>query len=198
MIEHAGHPTPLPTSRRFSVVLRLSLALALTSLAIAGVARADCSDSSAGAFLNVTKAKIRASAASAPKGRVSIKGDFVLLNNESFTPTQLTAHVKDGLTFDATSSAATCVLSASQTSLKCKGVSGTGTALTTASFKFPRNTTGNRSVRFSLKIAKLSVADMAFLEPVTLTMTLVGAPNRAGCIDQCRAANGQLVCRVGG
>jgi hypothetical protein len=156
-----------------------------------------------GAILNVTKVKIRAGAgAITPKGKITVKGDFVLLASEVFAPPTITARVVDGIILDQstpspTGPAAACVVATSGRAIKCKQPAPQNTVQTTAAFKLSPPVPGSdRVVRFSLKIAKLAVGGTAFSEPVTVTLTDTGSGiDRVGVIMDCAPTNGQLTCR---
>ncbi|MGH7893731.1 MAG: thrombospondin type 3 repeat-containing protein [Candidatus Binatia bacterium] len=155
------------------------------------------------ADLNVTKVKIRAASGSTnPKGKVTVKGDFVLLASESFAPPEIGARIVDAINFDQSTPlpagvAAACVVSPSGRSIRCKQPGPQETVQTTAVFKFSNAPAGApRVVQFSLKLAKLSVGGTAFAEPVTVTLSDPGSGiDRVGVITDCAATNGQLTCR---
>src|SRR5215471_17188237 len=77
----------------------------------------------------INKVKIRGGSISAsPKGKVTIKGYFILLATETFDPPQIAARVVDGIQLDQSTpvpggAAAVCTLSASGKNIKCKQAS---------------------------------------------------------------------------
>jgi hypothetical protein len=151
---------------------------------------------------NIVKVKIRAGSVGAtPKGRITVKGDFVLLPGETFSPTAIGARIVDGLLLDQTTPsggpAAACLLSASGKNVKCKQTTPQTAVQTSAAFKLSSASTAvTRVVRFSLKIAKLAIGGQAFSEPVTVTLSDLGSGlDRVGVINDCSANNGQLTCR---
>jgi hypothetical protein len=152
---------------------------------------------------NVVKVKIRAGGMGVtPKGKVTVKGDFVLLVGESFAPASIGARVVDGLSLDQETpapggSAAICAVSASGRNIRCKQTAPQASLQTTARFKLSSASSAvARVVKFSLKIAKLAISGGAFSEPVTVTLTDLGSGlDRVGIIHDCAAANGQLTCR---
>ncbi len=152
---------------------------------------------------NVTKVKIRAGAVGTnPKGKITVRGDFVLMVGENFIPSALGARVVDALGLDQRTPApagvpATCVLSASGRNVKCKQATPQSAVQTSASFKLSSASSDlPRVVRFSVKIAKLAIGGQAFSEPVTVTLTDLGTGlDRVGIIHDCAANNGQLTCR---
>src|SRR5262245_337100 len=152
---------------------------------------------------NVTKVKIRAGATGAnPKGKITVKGDFVLSVGETFAPSAIGARVVDALGLDQRTPApggavAVCVVSASGKAIKCKQTTPQASVQTSATFKLSSASTGvARVVRFSVKIAKLAIGGMAFSEPVTVTVSDLGSGlDRVGVINDCSANNGQLTCR---
>lgn len=151
---------------------------------------------------NIVKAKIRAGSAGAnPKGKITVKGDFVLLPGATLNPSAIGARIVDGLLLDQTTPsggpAAACVLSTSGKSIKCKQTTPQTAVQTSASFKLSDASSAvTRVVRFSLKIAKLAIGGQAFSEPVTVTISDLGTGlDRVGVINDCAANNGQLTCR---
>jgi len=151
----------------------------------------------------INKVKIRGGSLSAsPKGKITIKGYFILLAAETFNPPQISARVVDGIQLDLSSPAPgspapVCALSASGRNIKCKQTSPQAAVQTTATFKLSStSSTDPRVVQFSLKIAKLAIGGQAFSEPVTVTVTDAGTGiERVGVIHDCAASNGQLTCR---
>lgn len=152
--------------------------------------------------LNVTKVKIRAGSTANPKGKVTAKGDFVLLASETLSPTKVAARVVDGIQLDQSTPIAggadvLCKVSPSGRSIRCRQPEPQATVQTTVVFKLPNSPPGsNRTVRFGVKIAKLAIGGTAFMEPVTVTISDPDAGVvRVGKIEDCAATNGQLTCR---
>jgi hypothetical protein len=151
----------------------------------------------------INKVKIRGGSVSAsPKGKITIKGYFILLAAETFNPSQIEARVVDGIQLDQVAPvppapAPVCTLSASGKNIKCKEAAPQAAVQTSATFKLSStSSTGPRVVQFSVKIAKLAIGGQAFSEPVTVTVTDPGTGiERVGVIHDCSASNGQLTCR---
>jgi len=154
------------------------------------------------AELNVTKVKIRAAAgAITPKGKIIVKGDFVLLAAETFTPPAISARVVDAIEVDQSAPAPSapavaCTTSSSGRVVRCSQ-GPQDTVQTVAIFKLSNSAPGaDRVVRYRMKITKLTLGGTAFSEPVTVTVTDLGSGiDRVGVIVDCAASNGQLVCR---
>src|SRR5262245_6610161 len=156
-----------------------------------------------GGELNVTKVKVRGGnpASATSKGKITVKGDFILLAGESFSPPQVAGRVVDGIALDQSTPApmaspAACTVSTSGKSIKCKDTTPQSAVETSVSFKLSSaSSAGPRVVKVSVKIAKLAIGGMAFSEPVTVTVTDLGsAISRVGVIHDCSANNGQLTC----
>jgi hypothetical protein len=147
--------------------------------------------------------KIRGGNVSAsPKGKITIKGYFILLAAETFNPPQIAARVVDGIQLDQSTPVpaglpAVCTLSVSGKNIKCEQASPQAAVQTSATFKLSStSSSGPRVVQFSVKIAKLAIGGQAFSEPVTVTVTDSGTGiERVGVIHDCAASNGQLTCR---
>jgi hypothetical protein len=151
----------------------------------------------------INKVKIRGGPVSAsPKGKITIKGYFILLAAETFNPPSIAGRVVDGIQLDQSTpvpagAPAVCALSASGKNIKCKQAAPQTAVQTSATFKLSSTSSGApRVVQFSVKIAKLAIGGQAFSEPVTVTVTDSGTGiERVGVIHDCSASNGQLTCR---
>jgi hypothetical protein len=151
----------------------------------------------------INKVKIRGGNVSAsPKGKITIKGYFILLATETFNPPAIAGRVVDGIQLDQVTPvppqpAAVCTLSASGKNIKCKQATPQTAVQTRVTFKLSSTSSaGPRVVQFSVKIAKLAIGGQAFSEPVTVTVTDTGTGiERVGVIHDCAASNGQLTCR---
>jgi hypothetical protein len=171
------------------------------------------SSSPAGAFgdacepkeaeVNVVKVKIRAGGAGTnPKGKITVRGDFVLLPGDTFNPSAIGARIVDGIALDQATPAiggpaAACVAAPSGRSVRCKQTTPQAAVQTSASFQLSSASSGvTRVVKFNLRVAKLALGGMAFSEPVTVTLSDLGTGlDRVGVIVDCAASSGQLRCR---
>lgn len=156
------------------------------------------------AEVNVVKVKVRGGPASAlePKGKITIKGDFVLLPGEVFAPSAIATRVVDGLGLDQAAPAAgagsvNCTSSVSGRSVRCRQAVQPAAAQVVAKFTLPSTSSAvSRVVKVSVKILKVGLGGMAFSEPVTVTLSDLGSGiDRVGVINDCAASNGQLRCR---
>ncbi len=145
--------------------------------------------------LNVTKLKVRAGATGAAKGRIAVKGDFLLQGGDSFTGASgIAVRVADALALDETAPgpSGTMVCLPANQALRCKG---TG-PLFSANFKFGQpNPMGDVAVRYSFKITKLNLNPL-FDAPLGVTITdLTNGLELQGRIVDCALANGSITCR---
>ncbi len=154
--------------------------------------------------VNIVKMKIRGGPTGTPqpKGKITIKGDFVLLPGETFAPSAISGRVVDGLLLDqvapaAGAAAVGCTASVSGRSVRCRQAAQPATAQVVAKFTLSgTSVASSRVVKVSVKILRLPLGGMAFSEPVTVTLSDLGSGiGRVGVIHDCSASNGQLRCR---
>jgi hypothetical protein len=145
--------------------------------------------------LNVTKLKVRAGATGASKGRVAVKGDFILHAGETFTGAAgIAVRVADALTLDENvpGLAGPVVCTTANRAIRCKGSS----PLFAGNFKFGvPNTARDVLVRYTFKITKRSIEPL-FDAPIGVTLTdLTNDLELQGHIGDCALANGSITCR---
>ncbi len=173
-----------------TIGVRHVLAVGCLAATIAAMPRCSQAD-----VLNLVKVKVRSGSLGAAKGRISVKGDFILNGGESFVGTDgITVHVADSLTLDqsAPESATTITCTPANRTLRCKG----DTPPFAASFKFGiPGENGNTAVRLTMKLTKLAV-EPPFSGPIAVTLTdLTNGLQLSGEILDCRLSNGTINCK---
>jgi hypothetical protein len=151
----------------------------------------------------INKVKIRGGALSmSPKGKITIKGYFILLAAETFNPPQIAARVVDGIQLGPVDAGAgrsarrLCALGVREEHQVQAGRTPDRHADQRHVQAVGHVVGGPRVVQFSVKIAKLAIGGQAFSEPVTVTVTDSGTGiERVGVIHDWSASNGQLTCR---
>jgi hypothetical protein len=150
--------------------------------------------------LNVVKTTLRGGAEG--RGKAILKGDFILNSGETFAPSTVSVRVVDNIDLDLVAPDEDAVpaepplqCTTSGRAIRCKQPGQKTGVLTVASFVV--STTDpmvTRTVKFHVKVRRLSLSGTAFAEPVWVSLN-DDSVWRVGNIRDCAPRNGSLRCR---